>query len=305
MDVNKKQIVMAYAAIIAALVMWTISFVTTKFALEEIDPYAMLLLRIVIGTLILLAISAFRHLNIWPLARKHWRQLLPLSLTGIFFTQLGWTVGLSYTQPSHSSLIYTLIPLITAVLSYFYFGEKLTFPKMLGMSIAFVGAALLATEKGIDFSNSYFIGDLWTFGAANAVAYYATRCRKLIQELGAVRFVVLTFAFSAPFALAVGIVPLLGQDWSAVSSGAYAALIYLILFPTVAAMFLYNYALKYISAITITAFSYIQPIGATFLSVIFLGEILSLQFTLSMVLVFLGLFIFLFLRKGRKSVNNA
>jgi drug/metabolite transporter (DMT)-like permease len=75
------------------------------------------------------------------------------------------------------------------------------------------------------------------------------------------------------------------------SAGAWWSLLYMALFGSVLAYLIYNYALVYIPASRVSAFSYMQPLGATLLAVPLLGELISTTLVIGGILVLTGVYI--------------
>jgi drug/metabolite transporter (DMT)-like permease len=88
-----------------------------------------------------------------PVAEPHgWLRLTPALLAALAFTALLGTVACfliqawaqRLTPPTHAALIYSLEPVIAALLSYFFLGERLTPRGLLGAALILAG--LLASE---------------------------------------------------------------------------------------------------------------------------------------------------------------
>ena len=97
------------AAISVAALLWGFNYVNTKFALGQFNPFALTLVRVAVSTLffvLVLRLSREQPLRI----RDHWRSFLILSIFGIVGAQLLWIYGLEFTTPSHSALMFTLMP---------------------------------------------------------------------------------------------------------------------------------------------------------------------------------------------------
>ena len=124
-ETKNREKALALIALTSAMVLWGLSYVITKYALAEIDPMALLGLRILLSTTCYVAIQLISRSSLkgcW----KYWKRILPLSVGGVITSQLGFIMGLKYTSPAHGALIYTLLPIFAAMLSFFFFKERLT-----------------------------------------------------------------------------------------------------------------------------------------------------------------------------------
>ena len=113
------------AAISLAGLLWGFNYVNTKFVITEVDPFALTLLRVLVAMpFFFLALLVVRRPATGAL--RDWKTFLPLGLTGVAASQLLWIIGLQHTTPSHSALMFTLLPIFTAVLAVLLLGETLS-----------------------------------------------------------------------------------------------------------------------------------------------------------------------------------
>lgn len=292
---------LASLAVSSASIFWGFSYVFTKFALAEVNPIALLSIRILFATLLFVLNFILSGTSIKTVF-KYWPQAIPLAITGVLMSQLGYLLGLSYTSPSHGSLIYALLPIFTAIIAAIKLHERLSPKKIVGITIAFSGTALLTVEKGLDFSSRFFVGDLIMMGAVIGWASYTVLSKKMVEEIGTRKTLTLTYICSIPIVIPFTFMPALEQQWERVSGTAWLAIVYLILFATVFTVQLFTYALKHLSPTTVSVFVYVQPVVASVASVFILGEVLSQNFYFATVLIFSGLMIFMF--KGREKLVN-
>ena len=57
--------------------------------------------------------------------KKYWKKFLLLAIFGVIASQMGFVVGLTLTTPSHGALIYTLLPIFTAIFSLLLYRQKI------------------------------------------------------------------------------------------------------------------------------------------------------------------------------------
>ena len=280
------------SAISSAALIWGFSYVSTKYAIGEIDPFALILLRVVTSAAFFVLVVRITRLR--PLSlRRHWREFLPLAVFGIAGSQILWVYGLRYTTPSHSALMFALMPIFTAVLAAVILHERLSPANIAGVLLAFVGVALLAMEGGFSLDSAYLYGDLVTLAAFFCFALYTVLSKPLVERHGTHRVLATTFVLSLPVVIPFTIMPSLSQRWSsdAISPLGWTAIIYLIVFATIGTSHLYQYALKRLPSSRVAIFANLQILFAAFFSVLLGFEQLSGTFYLSAVLILLGLFL--------------
>lgn len=281
------------AAISVAALLWGFNYVNTKFALGQFDPFALTLVRVAVSTLFFrfaLILARKRPLKF----REHWRSFLLPSIFGIVGAQLLWVYGLEFTTPSHSALMFTLMPIMTAILAAVILGERLSLLQYAGIVVAFAGAVTLATEGGISFASDYLYGDLMTLAAFFCFALYTVLSKPLVLRHGPNRVLALNYLISLPFLLPFTLLPALEQSWAGdgITPLGWGALAYLVLFATIGTSHLHQYSLKHLPSTTVAVFANLQPVFAAAASVALGFEQLSSTFYLSAALIFLGLLLF-------------
>lgn len=264
---------MLYVLIAIMVLCWSANFVVAKFALRELPPFALLFLRIMFSNALLVSLyfgSGQRRRN--RLQRGDWRWFALLGLFGVAMNQTGFTVGINYTTVSHSSLIIALSPIFVLVLATRMKLESFTKLKLTGMTLSFAGVAVLTAEHGFGSNSPTFLGDVLTLGGAVAFALYTVYGKRVSE-----RYDTLTLNTFTYLAGAVVVFPLAGWelfrvDWQSVTWRGWLGAFYMAAMASVIAYMIFYHALTKIAASRVIVFSYLQPVLATFLGILLLGE---------------------------------
>ena len=106
-----------------------------------IQPYGFILLR-VSGAAILFWLISF-----WApkerIEKRDWLRILACALFGMVINMLMFFKGLSLSTPINSAVLITISPIIIFGLSVLILKEKITFLKILGITLGFAGALSL------------------------------------------------------------------------------------------------------------------------------------------------------------------
>jgi drug/metabolite transporter (DMT)-like permease len=154
--------------------------------------------------------------------------------------------------------------------------ERATSSKVLGMTLALAGVAILASEKGISARSPSLLGDAIAMTGAIGFATYAVLGKRV-----AARYDALTMTAFNHFAGALLVLPIaIHQIAALVPFGhlrqvpwtAWAALLYMAVFSSAVAYMLYFWLLRYLQASQLAAFTYLLPVLATLLGILLLGE---------------------------------
>ncbi len=201
---------------------------------------------------------------------------LYLGFFGVTTNQVCFTVGLRYTSVSHAAVIVGMGPIYTLVLAVLFKLERATWRKALGMAMAFAGIGVLASENGISAHSPSAMGDAITMTGSIGFALYAVLGKRL-----AGRYDALTMAAFTHFAGALIVLPVaihravaLGpaEHWRAIAWTGWAAMFYMAIFGSAVAYIFYFWLLRYLEASQLSAFTYLLPVVATILGILWLGE---------------------------------
>ncbi len=247
-----------------------VSTASILIRLTDAPPMAIATWRLALSTLMLLpfflsrgGVSKLRDLGRGDL----------LVLAGVGFVLAvhfaTWITSLSYTSVASSVIFVHVDPIFVALVSHFVLGERVNRRVALGIGVAFVGASIIAFgDIGVGGEN--LMGDALSLVGAIALGIYILAGRRLRQRLDLTTYVTPVYAVSA-VVLAIGSVvvgtPLVGYD-----SGVVLMFFAIALVPMIFGHTLYNWALKWISAPVVSISLLGEPVGASVLAFLILGE---------------------------------
>lgn len=125
---------------------WGGTFIAGRLLAGQVAPLNSALLRFVIASLLL----TFLTLRLdGRLPRLSWRQLIAVSalgLSGIFAYNLFFFNGLQEIQAGRAALIIALNPVVITLCAALFSGEALSLPRLVGVILSLVGAAIVITR---------------------------------------------------------------------------------------------------------------------------------------------------------------
>jgi drug/metabolite transporter (DMT)-like permease len=138
-----------------AIIFWGLSFIATKVALREINPFTLLTLRFGMGGLLLLLFQLQKDKRfLKKFSSKDWVSIILLALVGVSAHTLLQAYGLLYTTAINTGWLIAIMPICIAIAARFYLGEPITLRKIGGIILGFLGVSLIIS-KGM-FSLSLF-----------------------------------------------------------------------------------------------------------------------------------------------------
>jgi drug/metabolite transporter (DMT)-like permease len=302
-----KALIVAAVAIIVLI--WALNFLAAKIGDRYLPPLTLASIRVTVAAL---ALSPFlftsraassRQTNRLT-ARDLW-VFTYLGFFGVCVNQICFTVGLRYTPVGHAAIIVGMGPVYTLVLAVLLGMEQATVRKVVGMAVAFGGMIILGASGGVSVHSPSLLGDVITFCGSAGFAAYVVLGKSVASNYDA-----LTMTAFNHLAGAVLILPLTIRQfravgplshWRDIAWQGWAAALFMALFSSALAYVLYFWALRYLEATQLAAFTYALPVVAILLGVVFLGERTSWSQALGGALALAGVY---WVESGRKSVTQ-
>ena len=274
---------------------WGSSFYAVSVSLDHYKPMQIASTRIAIGALALTLIS-FKYGDGLPSFSKGKRKIWFYSFgmgaftNGIPFSLLSWAQ--TEVSSSFAGVAMSFVPFITLTMAhYLVHGERLTFIKVLGLIIGFLGMLVLFDVNTIYnqwTNNNGWLFKLACFGAAAcySIGSIITRRSPSISQL--------SFSSSGLLAASAIIIPLtLYKDGipEIIEPKSFLPLIYLGIIPTGLATLLLVYLIKSVGPTFLSLVNYLVPIWAIIFGVFLNSEGLKSSFILALTLIFLGMIV--------------
>jgi len=282
----------ARLALLTAIVLWAVSFVATKVALESAPPLVVVSLRLLISAVCFLpwiaATGGTRGLGGFRVLRE----LFVLSLFGAGLHYATQTIGLQYTTASNASLYTTTGPITIMLLSALVLGERITLRKAAGVALAVVGVLVVMgparlTSLELD---EHIVGDLLVLASLVMWGLFTVFGKKLTDQLGALRVTAWVTVIGAAWMAPVGWaqMQLTGFDVSTLGGEAWVAIAFLGVGCSFLATLLYFVALGLSESQKVGVYLYlIPPLTAAF-AAFYLGETITVGLLIGGALVFAG-----------------
>jgi drug/metabolite transporter (DMT)-like permease len=269
------------------VLVWSVNPIAAKIALRHLPAPLLVSLRTTIAAVIVLPVLIrLRKL----ISAAHWWKLALLGAGLQVGNQLIYVVALNLTSIAHAAFIYSAVPVIILLLAASRGQESITAKKLVGMSVCFAGAVWLAMDKtgGGDPSLE---GDALLAVAGLLFAAFTVFGKQARQQYGAV--VLNSLAYVSGGLLLQPVIWIVYRDFSfaTVPSEAWWAVSYMAAFPSVLGYLIYYWALGHVPASRIAGVQYVQPLTATSLGWVLLGESVSLNLGLAGAVILAGVYL--------------
>lgn len=277
------------AAIFCVLV-WGITFISTKILLKEFSPYEILLIRFSIGYICLwimyphmLKLKSIKHELAYMLA----------GVAGVMLYGIFENTALTMTMASNVSILVSTAPFFTALLAHFLLrDERLRLNFILGFGISILGIALV-TFNGRAVLKLNPIGDILSVLCAIIWGIYSIIIRKTsIHEYPNLAVTRRLFFYGIVFMLIMQPFLKMNIDFSRIFAAKnFVNYIFLGVFACAICYCLWNFALNKLGAIVSGNYIYIIPIITMVASAIVLKENITFMAIIGTVFIISGLFI--------------
>jgi len=270
--------------------LWGSSFALLKLGLEEISPINLAFLRFLLVLPFLIAFTYFQDKRALDKSIfRDWKILLTLGLTGVTLYHVFQNFGLRLTTASNSSLIISANPVFIALLDHFYLKEEMTWKRVFGMTIAFLGIILIIRPTRLTFDPMGVIGDLLSLGAGLSWAFYSVFGKKILANYGAQRVTMFSMILGTLFLFPI----LLVSEKPALPTSIWIWFLLLILSLLCSGMaYLFWYkALEDVSPTRVGVFLFFLPVVSVSVAHLVLLESLDVSFAIGALFVMLGVII--------------
>lgn len=181
LNTGKESKTFLYILFTALALLWGLSFLGTKFALEELEPIEVLAVRWGMSLVLfsILAVTGIVRINF---RGKNIKLLAIAVLIQPCVYSVLETWGINLTTSSESSIIIALIPLMVVVESFLFFRQKVSRRTAIGIVTGFSGV-IIAIIFSPEFSTGGKIaGYLCLAGAVTVGALYTILSNRLGKE---------------------------------------------------------------------------------------------------------------------------
>jgi len=262
----------AYAALLAAMLIWGLSFLAIKDAIEVVPIFSLLFMRFLLAT-VLLGVMAWSRRAV-HLPKRDLLRLAGLSMLSPVGYFLFETYGVANTQPSHVAVIIATIPIAVYLISFARRQERPTWTKTAGILVAYAGIVLMIGFGQRETGASLF-GDLLIVGAVACAAARTTLIKDALTRVTPLQLTFYQFLFSlvvfAPLAAIDGV------SWiGRLTTLSILEVLFLGVFCSAGAFLAMHYALSHLSATQVAVSANLIPAITLFAELMLLGTPLTL-----------------------------
>lgn len=285
----KNKAPLAHLLAVFTMLIWGVSFVATKLAVQYVSPDEVVFWRVIVAIIFLFAF----HPRFFTWQGLETELLMALSsLTGITVYQMLENYAVAFSQPSNVSVIVSTAPFFTVIVARLFFRtEKIRPSFLIGFVVAITGICLFSFQgKDLHFG---YLGDALALGAAFSWGFYQSIVRLLTQKR--INQAAMTRRIFEYAALTLLPSQLVKADAQSLHNVFHTPALFYILFLgalcSALCFFIWNFSIKELGAVKSSVYIYLNPVFTLVASALILSERLHPLALLGVVLTFIGLFI--------------
>jgi drug/metabolite transporter (DMT)-like permease len=258
-----------------------------KIALGAVPPFVFAAIRVVSAAILL---DLIRRAGTRETIRRSDRPRLFLyGLLGVSFNQMLFIFGLFLTTAINTTILTATIPVLTLTAAVLLGREQMSARAAAGLLLAGAGALALLNAQQFDWRSDAFRGDLLLLLNSTSYSLYLVLSRPVLAHYRVVTFTATVFRYGAVLIVLVALPSLIHFHPDRVPAVAWACLLGVILFCTVLPYLLNSWALARTHASHVAFYVFLQPLIATVLAMLVLGERLTAKTAVAALLIFAGL----------------
>ncbi len=229
-------------------------------------------------------------------SKIQWRSLQPKALfyaiiAGIFlaFHFATWITSLSYTSIAASTTLVNTNPIWVAIISRFWFNEKLSKLKIIGILIACLGGILIGfsdVNSGGSYSNPLLGDALALMGALTFSIYFLFGREAQRQGLSIGSYI--TLAYTAATLILFPLPFFFNTGYTGYPNAVYFYILLMAILPQLVGHTSFNWAVNKISPTLVTLLILFEPVVASFLGYLFFNEIPSITILFGAIIILIG-----------------
>ena len=255
----------------------------------EAPPLAIASYRMFLSVAMLMPFF-IRNNGIEKLRKQGSRTIFNLFMVGVVLAIhfASWITSLGLTSVASSVIFVHIDPIFVAIISHFFLDDKITRKTLLGIVISFIGISMIAMgDAGAGASN--LTGDILALIGGIMLGLYILGGRVYRKNLDLTTYVTPVYSVATVSLVLMSLIT--GTQLTGFSYSTYGLFFLIALIPMIFGHTLYNWVLRYLSAPVVSLSLLGEPVGASILAFLLLGETPNSFTILGGVITLFGIFI--------------
>ena len=271
------------------MMIWGFNVSAIKILVSNVDPILLTSFRIFVAGVVVLI--TFMILGIFRLPRKkEWLHILFIALFNVILHHTFVAIGIDNTYGMNAGLILGTVPLLTMILSILLLRQRVSRWRIFGFILGFIGI-IITSSSGFDFASISY-GDFIVLLGALVQAFSFILISKLNPSFdprlftGYMLFIGSFFIFGTSLFIENDV----SQIQKLFSWDIGILFLLSAFFGTAFGHMIYNFAIKQVGPAETAIFINLNTVFAVLGSVLFLGEVVTLNHGIGFLFILMGVF---------------
>jgi drug/metabolite transporter (DMT)-like permease len=271
------------------MIFWSFSFIWFKVANETFRPITIVFIRLVFSVILLTTYLIITK-SFMKIKKGDLKLFVMLALFEPFFYFLGESFGLTYVSATVCSVLISTIPVFATIGAWLIFKERLKVINYTGIILSFIGVMVFILNKDGSISFNIKGLGLLLFAVLSAVGYNLTLSR-LVATYSPVYIVNVQNLIGAtlflPLFLIIDSNNFINTPFT---FKMFLPILELAAFASCGAFILFAFSVRNLGILKANVFTNCIPVFTALFSFILLGDKLTIQNIIGMIVVIAGLF---------------
>ncbi len=293
---------LAIIGLVLTSLFWAGNIFVSKILVGVIPPFTLNLFRWLIALAVLVPFAVPVLRQALPVIKQSWFKLsiyafLSVTVYNAFLYNAAYT-----TDGINIAVINTVIPLLTFIMAWVFFGDSPSRRQMIGFVFGISGVLLLISKGNMSVLQqlAFSDGDIWMLSASFSWAAYTAYLVRKPQGIPPIVFlfvtIILGIFFALPFAAWEAYQ---GEGDMDFTRTVIFSLTYVGIFPSVCSYLFFNHGVSVLGSQTASLCAYLIPVFTAIIGILFLKEEIHWFHIASQLLVFIGFYLALMKRNIR------
>lgn len=278
-----------YGAVVLSMVCFALSFVWFKVANVSYGPLTIVLFRLIISSTLLFPFIKLSKRFVLP-DKKDFLFILLLAFFEPFLYFMGESYGLQHLSSTVGAVIIATIPLVTPFAAYVFYKEKITFRNIAGILISFFGVLMVIYKVGTGLTASPLGVSLEFLAVLSAVSYTIVlhKISAKMNNLSIIFFQnIIGAGYFLPFWLVFEKDRFLATPFD---YDGFISIVYLAIFASTFAFIFFTYSIRHLGITKANMFTNTIPVFTAMFAFVILGDKITVQNAIGILIVISGLF---------------
>ena len=276
-----------------ASLFWGFNAIASRLAIDEISPMSLVSGRW-LGVMIILSIICRHQLSLgFQVFKSNYKWMIVMGLCGFTTFNSLYYISAHHTVAINLGIVQSTTPAFIMIISMFWLKTRINLKQVTGLLITFIGVSIVISNGNLALLLRLKLnnGDLLLIVACIFYAIYAVGLRKR-PEINDILLMTI-FSYIAFVGSLPGLVIEITQySFFFPTSKGLIILSVIIIFPSLLAQILFMKGVKIVGPSLSGLYTNLVPIFTSLLAIIILDEVFHIYHLISLIIIFLGIYIF-------------